>query len=241
MKRTILFFVTCLMIVTSGYAQWWGSEKVKGNGNMLSKQRNLEQYDEVKLVGSMNVQLVAGTEGKIEIHAESNLHEYILTEVKGGSLKISVEKGIDLQPTKEITITVPFRDLSAISLTGSGDIWNKDLIKESNLEVQVTGSGDMKLDLEVQNLKGKITGSGDIQLKGKSQKFECSVTGSGDFDAFSLEAEEVEAKVAGSGDIQVNVSKALKASIAGSGDIVYSGNPERQDFKTYGSGSISAR
>lgn len=241
MKRTILFFAAFLMVLSTANAQWWSSEKVKGNGEMITKERKVGSYDAVKLIGSMNVELVAGTEGNLKVEAESNLQEYILTEVKNGTLKISVEKDINLDPTEEIKVTVPFKDLEEISLTGSGDIWNSDLIKESNLEVQVTGSGDMMLDLEVEDLEGKITGSGDIELKGKARRFECSVTGSGDFDAFGLSAEEVEAKVAGSGDIMVNASKALKASVAGSGDIIYTGNPDKQDFKTFGSGSVSSK
>lgn len=241
MKRTILFFAAFLMVLSTANAQWWSSEKVKGNGEMVTKERKVGSYDAVKLVGSMNVELMAGNEGNLKIEAESNLQEYILTEVKNGTLKISVEKDINLDPTEEIKVSVPFRDLEAVSVTGSGDMWNSDPIKETNLEVQVTGSGDMMLDLEVQNLEGKITGSGDIKLKGKAQKFECSVTGSGDFNAFDLNAEDVEAKVAGSGDIMVRASKALKASVAGSGDIIYAGNPEKQDFKTYGSGSVSSK
>ena len=49
----------------------------------------------------------------------------------------------------------------------------------------------------------------------------------------------MEAVVSGSGDIQVTASQSLKARVSGSGDISYRGNPEKQDFKTSGSGDIS--
>ena len=240
MKKSILFLATFLITLTSANAQWWSSEKVKGNGEVVTKTRNTSSYDEVKLVGSMNVELISGSEGNLEVEAESNLQEYILTEVKNGVLKISVEKDVNLHPTRDIKITVPFESLSEVSLTGSGDIWNKDVLKASKLKVQVTGSGDMMLDLDVTDLEGKITGSGDIKLRGKSQNFECNVTGSGDFEAYDLKADNVEASVAGSGDIMVNAVKALKASVSGSGDINYKGNPEKQDFRTFGSGSVSS-
>ena len=240
MKKASLLIGICFLTLSCVNAQWGNGERIKGNGDMQTKSRSTESYDEIKLVGSMNVQLIAGPEGNINIEAESNLHEYILTEVKNGVLRISTEDGYNLSPKEEIMITVPFESLEAVSLTGSGDIWTRDRISGPDLEVQVTGSGDIKLHLEVKDLDGRITGSGDIKLKGKSQNFDCKVTGSGDFDAYELMAENVEARISGSGDIMVNAKNSLKASVSGSGDIVYKGNPEIQDFNSQGSGGVSS-
>ena len=239
MKKSYLLIAVCLMVLSTACAQW-NSEKIRGNGDMVTQTRNVGDYDGVKLVGSMNVQLVSGSEGKLSIEAESNLQEYIVTEVKDGMLKITTEKGYNLSPKEEILITVPVESISELSVTGSGDIWTKDKLRSSNMKIQVTGSGDLKLDLEVQDLEGMVTGSGDIEIMGKSQNLDCTVTGSGDFDAFGLQADNVEARVSGSGDIMVYAAKSLKASVSGSGDITYKGNPEKQDFKTHGSGSVSS-
>lgn len=240
MKKVVLLLATILLSITSVHAQWWGSEKVKGNGEMITKKRSVGSYDEVKLVGSMNVILVSGKEGNLIVEAESNLQEYIETEVSGSSLKITSKKGYDLRPTEEIRITVPVESISEISLTGSGDIWTKELIKASKMDINLTGSGDMKLELDVQHLDGSLTGSGDIKLRGKAEVFECNVIGSGDFEAYELVAQNVEAKVMGSGDIMVAPKKSLEARVSGSGDIKYRGNPEKQDFKAFGSGKISS-
>lgn len=240
MKKTILFVTALLMAFTTVNAQWWSKDRIKGNGEVVTKSRSVGDYDGVQLVGSMNVVLVAGTEGELKIEAESNLQEYIKTEVRNNILKISPEDEVNLNPTKEIKITVPFKDISKVSITGSGDIWNDDVIKANSFEMQVTGSGDISLKLDVQDLKGQITGSGDIKVQGKAQRLDCKVTGSGDFKAFDLEATHVEARISGSGDIQVNAKESLKASVGGSGDIVYKGNPKKEDFKTSGSGSVSS-
>ncbi len=239
MKKALLLIGICFLSFSCINAQWKG-ENVKGNGEMVTKTRSTDSYDEIKLVGSMNVKLVDGHEGRINVEAESNLHEYILTEVNNGTLKIATKDGYNLAPKNEILITVPFESLNHISVTGSGDIWTQDRINAKNLEVQVTGSGDIKLEVTAETIEGKITGSGDIKLKGNSRDFKCNVTGSGDFDAYDLKAENVKARVTGSGDIMVYASISLKASVSGSGDIVYMGNPERQDFNTHGSGKISS-
>lgn len=242
MKNLILVASVFLISITSAQAQWWGSKKVKGNGDMVTKTRTTDSYDEIKLVGSLDVELVAGKEGRIKVAAESNLQEYIVTEVKGNTLKISTKEGVNIQPSmnKSIKITVPFEDIEEVSITGSGDIWNTDIIKGDRFKASVTGSGDLILHLNVKDVEGSVTGSGDIKLKGKSQNFRCRVTGSGDFMAYDLESENVEAVVSGSGDIQVYASKFLKATVSGSGDITYKGKPAKQDFNTSGSGDVES-
>ncbi len=238
--KKILFIISISFLSVSCINAQWGGQKVKGNGEIVSETRSTESYDEVKLVGSMNVKLIAGNEGDIKVEAESNLQEYIITEVRNGSLKISTAEGYSLSPKEKILVTVPFQDLNEISVTGSGDLWTLDKIEANKMQIHVTGSGNINLELDVDELEGKITGSGDINLKGRSITLECSVTGSGDFDADYLVAENVDARVSGSGDIMVYAKNSLKASVYGSGDIVYKGNPEKRDFKSSGSGEISA-
>ena len=239
MKKSILFLAAFIMAFTTAQAQW-GNKSIKGNGNQVTKDRSIGSYDGISLVGSLNVQLVAGSEGTVKVEAESNLQEYIITEVKNGILKITTEKGINLKPKNKILVTVPVESVSEISLTGSGDLWTRDRLNSQNLKVQLTGSGDIKLDLKVMDLQSKITGSGDIVFQGRSKNFECSVTGSGDLDAYNLQANNVEARVSGSGDIMVYAGDKLNATVSGSGDITYKGNPTKQNFKTHGSGSISS-
>ena len=241
MKKTIILLGIILLANSNMNAQWWGGKKVSGNGNMVSDSRKTSDYDNILLVGSLDVQIISGKEGALKVEAESNLQEFIITEVKNGKLKISVKEGVSLDPSRNmiIKITVPVETISELSLTGSGDIYNKGVLKSSDLKLNVVGSGDMVLNLDVQELSGAITGSGDVKLIGTTDSLTCKVTGSGDFMAFDLNAINVEAAVMGSGDIAVSANQSLKARVSGSGDISYRGNPEKQDFKTSGSGAIS--
>lgn len=229
------------MFATVSHAQWWGGKKVKGNGNMTTETRNTGDYDGVKCAGSMDYILVAGTEGKIKLEGESNLLEYIITEIKGNDLIIKVEKGMNLSPSwnKTIKVTIPFKDISSVSLAGSGDLWSEDKITASNFNVSLAGSGDMTLNIEATSVEGSLAGSGDITLKGNTNDLSLRLAGSGDIHAFGLQANHTEASIAGSGDIEVVSNQSLKARVSGSGDIEYKGNPSKEDTKVSGSGKIS--
>lgn len=232
----------CLLVLTAipSQAQWWG-KGIKGNGNMTTITRSVGDYDQVNVGGFFDVRLVAGDEGTLTVEGESNLLEYLVTEVKNGALKIRVEKGKTLKPSRNmmIKVTVPFKDLDGVSLAGSGDVWNEDTIKADSFDTAVAGSGDLKLMVEANTIEASVAGSGDLTLEGNAKSLEASVAGSGDVHAKKMKVDNVDARVAGSGDIEVYCSKSLKARVSGSGDIDCYGNPDKQDTKVSGSGDIS--
>ena len=237
--KSIIFAGLLLCLVTESKAQW-GYNKVVGDGNVTTKSVSTGDYDEIKVVGSMDVHLEKGTEGNISVTTDSNLHDYIVIEVIGDELVIKTKNGYNLKTKKGIHITVPFQDISEVSLTGSGDVDTKDTIKADEFEVSVTGSGDINLTIDAQSIETSITGSGDVVLKGSTNNLAVTVSGSGDFKGFDLQSNHTEARVSGSGDIQVVAKQSINARVNGSGDIVYKGSPERSDTQTSGSGDITS-
>ncbi|TSE04994.1 MULTISPECIES: head GIN domain-containing protein [Aquimarina] len=244
MKVTTIILGIALCSITTVQAQWWGNgKKIKGDGNMTTKERTTSDYDQIKVKGSLDVSLVSGTEGKISIEGESNLIDYIETKVEGDALRIYVQKGYYLKPSigKKLLITVPFKDLTQVTLSGSGDVYSSDTIKAAEFKTAVSGSGDIKLIVDTDKTYAQVSGSGDLVLKGKTDSFNCSVAGSGDLEAYELNAKNANAAVSGSGDIQLTATSFLKARVSGSGDIAYKGNPEKEDKKVSGSGDITKR
>ncbi|MEA1784940.1 head GIN domain-containing protein [Arenibacter sp. GZD96] len=239
MKNSFLLGFT-LLVITMANGQW--GKKIKGNGNVVSIERNTLDYDEVSVAGWFNVELVEGKEGKITLKGEENLLEYIETEVKNGKLTIKVEKGATLQPSgwkNTVFVTVPVERIDAVSLSGSGDIVANKMLKANTFRTNVSGSGNVSLRVEAQTLSTTVSGSGDVQLSGRTEELSVSVSGSGDLKAFDLDADHVNVSISGSADVRITSNKSLKAHVSGSGNITYRGNPERLESKSSGSGKIS--
>ncbi|WP_378173731.1 head GIN domain-containing protein [Aquimarina sp. SS2-1] len=242
MRVVTIFLCLALCSMTSIHAQWWGNgKKIEGDGNVVTKTRTTSEYDQINVKGSLDVSLISGSEGNIKIEGESNLIPYVKTEIEGESLKIYVEKGYYLKVSKgkKLIVTVPFKDLNRVSLSGSGDVYGDDVIKASDFKTSVSGSGDVRLVVDADRVESSVSGSGDLILKGSTKNLECKVNGSGDIKAYDLKAKNVVASVTGSGDIKVTSTSSLKARVTGSGDIDYKGNPEKEDKKVSGSGDIT--
>lgn len=239
MKKCIALGLA-LSFVAIANAQW--GKRIRGNGNVVTVERSVGSYDGVALAGWFDLELISGDEGEITLKGESNLLDYIKTDVKNGKLVIKAEKGVNLKPSSwksGILVIVPIESISEVSLSGSGDIMGRTTVKADIFETRISGSGDVVLDIEADSVEATMSGSGDMKLNGKASDLYVQVSGSGDINAYGLEAENVKVTVSGSADVEVTANQSINARVSGSGDINYRGNPEKIDTKSSGSGDIS--
>jgi hypothetical protein len=240
MKKSIqLVALSALFLTTIANAQWSSKNRIKGNGKVITEKRTTAGYDEINVAGFFDVVLVSGKEGAITIQGEENLLPYVKVEVEGNVLKIHTENNVNISTYKNIVLTVPFEQISSVSLSGSGDVKTKNTIVSPSFKTKLSGSGDLTLDVKTTNFEANLTGSGDVVLTGISDSFTSKISGSGDVDAASLTAKNANLTISGSGDMKVNCSQSLFARVSGSGDIAYKGDPKTKDTKVSGSGEIS--
>jgi hypothetical protein len=241
MKKSIQLLVCSVFLLSTVANAQWSKERIKGNGKVVTNTRSTASYDDIKVMGSFDVDLVAGKEGAIIVKAEENLQQYIKVEVEGNVLKIYTEKNKNISSSmgKNIQLTIPFEKISSVTLSGSGDVKSKSTIKSDSFSAALSGSGNLDLDVDATTFNLAVSGSGDVVLKGNTGDFTTKLSGSGDIDSDALKAKNVDITISGSGDSKVFCSGNLKARVSGSGDIQYKGDPKTKDTKVSGSGSIS--
>ncbi|MDX1767186.1 MAG: head GIN domain-containing protein [Arenibacter troitsensis] len=218
------------------------NEKISGNGNQVTLERSIKDYDQIAISGFFHIELVDGKEGMLTLVGEQNILDHIITEVTGNKLTIKVKNGYNLNPSsrkKGVSITIPVESITALSLSGSGEIVGRKTLMANHFETAMSGSGDIALALDVNSINASLSGSGDMALSGKTTHLTVSISGSGNMNAYDLIAENVDATVSGSANVKVTANNAINAQVSGSGDIDYWGNPEKISTKVSGSGDIT--
>lgn len=238
MKKTITLLAFLFVTITN--AQNWDKEKITGNGNQITITRTTESYDKISTAGSFNIELVSGKEGNITIKGDENIINHIVTEVNGNELKIYFEKNKSYNYKEQITILVPFEEISEISFIGSGKMITKNAITANSFEAKMAGSGDCYLEINAKKITAKIAGSGVLKISGTTDELEAKVAGSGDLNCAKLSTKNADVGVAGSGSLEVNCTNNLKAGVAGSGSIQYIGKPKFIEKNIVGSGDITS-
>ena len=202
--------------------------------------REVGKFTEIALRISADVILVQGESHTVKIEASIRDIAAIETKVSGGTLTIKTDNWN--HNFSKVTIYVTMQEVEGLKISGSGDITAKSAINTTDLELGVSGSGNIRLEkLMVGDLECRISGSGDIKLggKGRNETCEIQISGSGNFSGYDIEFSDVEVRISGSGEAKVNASKQLQARVSGSGDVYYKGNP-RIDAKISGSGKIKS-
>lgn len=231
-------FLLLIVFVSIASCRQMIAKKVEGNGQLTTANRDLSGFREIDLSGGMNLFLSQGPDYSVRIEAESNLMEYIEVEKDGDELEIKVKRGYNLRPSKGIKIYVTAPSFEDLSIAGSGNIRAETKLSNSeDLDLSISGSGSMMLDVQSPNVGARISGSGNIVLNGNTRSFDARITGSGDIKAFNLLSETSEVKITGGGNVEVAASRELDVKITGSGDVIYRGNPTLNTRRT-GSGNV---
>ena len=203
---------------------------------------NVGSFSELSLGIPANLYLRQGSNESVEIDCDDDIFEDIEFDLRGDRLVIKKEgKGWDWSRgwrKSEVDIYVTMKAINAISVSGSGNIEGEGTLKTEDLELSVSGSGNMNLDLNTDDLETRISGSGSIMLAGDANEADARISGSGKVKAEGLTVKTIEARISGSGSCYITVEEAIEASISGSGSIYYAGDPNRVISNSSGSGKV---
>jgi len=215
---------------------------IKGKGEVVLNELSLDEVNGIALNFSGNIHITQSAEQKIEVKAQQNIFDNMEIDVRNGIVEFDFDRSVGNH--EEVNIYMDINTLTKIELNGSGDVNTTFFDVVDPLHVDLTGSGDMDIEVNAPEIYSSISGSGDVKISTITEYLQVSIAGSGDYDiegsaaeadysisgsgnisAFSLETRITDVSISGTGDIRVNVSEKLNVSISGSGDVYYKGTP----------------
>ena len=203
---------------------------------MIERKLDIKDFKGITLGNSAQVFLSPGDRIEVRVEGQENIIANLTTDVSGGVWRIGFKKPVSHAETLRIYITMD--QLLMAKISGSGNISGQGLFKGGrDLELGVSGSGNIHLDVEADDIEATISGSGNIRVSGKASGLNLGISGSGNMDFRDLKADEASVRISGSGGMKMNVTELLEARISGSGDVRYTGRP-RVNTSISGSGRV---
>lgn len=239
------------------------AETIKGNGNIVTKEFDVRDFDEITLSVPATVHFTQSEQYSCSITIDENLVQFISLKTVGDDLRIRQlpskdgkpilsfsfgEKEVSwpnyqyatLQFTKfEINISAP--RLEDVAVNGSGKFVFSTEFSNVKLDVDVNGAGQVSAEkgLRVDELDVELTGSGAVYFAQlTAEDVEVTNSGSGNSTLNGV-FDEMDLILMGSGNINVSGnSKKAKAKIAGSGNVYLGNVSELIRYEIAGSGNI---
>ena len=214
--------------------------RVSGNKNVITKTRKIaDQFTGIKVSTGLDVYITQGSNNKVTVEADENLHDIIITEVEDGILKIYADKGIWRAEAKKVHVTI--KDLTLLIATSGSDVYGKEVIDTDEISISATSGADINIKVNATSVETNSTSGSDINIYGITINHASNATSGSSIDAYELESENTIAKVTSGANINIFASKKLEARATSGGDIDFKGNPKTVDKKTTSGGSISKK
>ena len=207
----------------------------RGRGQVITETLFIDPFDGFDLQIPAKVYLTQGPNFEVTVEGYANLIDELDLRVRNGFWEIEFDRCVNNLDEFNIFITIP--DIRELKVSGSGDIFGENVFFVDDINLDITGSGNMDLALEADDIDARITGSGEMKLEGVCDDLDVRISGSGDLHAFALDAEDVDVDITGSGDAEVFAEISLTVRISGSGDVFYKGQPSIES-DIFGSGRI---
>ncbi len=239
----LLLFVASLsaQVEVHNGGSWFGSrDRVKGNGDQIVQERSIDGFTGVRACCSMNVELAEGP-FSVRVEAESNLQEFVKTEVRGNRLELGYVDNASFKSTKPINVYVTLPRLEYLKASSSSTVTSTNTFHGEDLEVEVSSSATAGLDFVGRRLTTGASSSGTLNLTGSVDRIEADASSSSRIDAGKMQSREGRADVSSSADIILNLSQSLRAKASSSGSVSYYGNPGDVNSDTSSSGSVRSR
>ena len=186
MKKSVVIF--CILLIPA-LQQLYGQN---------SEIRDLENFDKITVSGNAKVFLTPGTPQNVRVESKNELNN-INTKVNNGKLII------DGKPTS-IYITIP--SISAISISGYGELKSDSAFSTENLSLDISGKGKIILPLKTSTIDANISGYGRMRLSGETQTINLKVSGNGNLDASNLKVNAADVEISGVGKTTIVHSRA---------------------------------
>jgi len=211
-----------------------------GSGNLISETKKTDEFHSVETSGSVELYVTQdkGTGHKYHVEAEDNVLPKLEIKTSNGTLKVGTKTGECINPTKPVKIYVLMEEVKALSISGSGKIESQTKITSEELEIKVSGSGNIDMEVDTGKLKTDISGSGKALYRGRATEHTMKVSGSGKLNSFDLATETTKITLSGSGNAEIFASDTLDIKISGSGKVLYRGEATNINQDISGSGKV---
>ncbi|MGB0429858.1 MAG: head GIN domain-containing protein [Bacteroidia bacterium] len=239
MKHFFTLATALLLVATFTACDDDWAECYRGNGIYGENEVIIDNFESIEIESSIDVELIQDTANFAIISGDDNIIDLVSTRVIGSRLVIEYRNDVNcVRPTQKTVMQLHFTQIKEIVIDGSGDIYGLDTVNTERLDIKINGSGNVKLDANIQNLLIEVDGSGDVDIEGNGNSGFVLIKGSGNVDIYDFEMRSLGIEVNGSGDSRAFVQDELKVWVNGSGDVWYRGECDLVIDERNGSGEV---
>jgi hypothetical protein len=201
-----------------------------------TEQREVSLFNTVDFRGIGRLILSQGERQSVTVTASAAVLPHVRTDVRDGVLIVSLRwwPGMlfRIVEMKTLEVQLVVEELAGLKVSGAGVVQSRERIQVKEMNVHLSGAGELSLELQGRRIRTRLTGAGSIVLWGEAEEQELYLTGAGSIQAENLVTRSARIHTSGAGECRVHATETLDAKLTGAGSIRYRGNPKVQSRMT---------
>ena len=158
---TLLLSITFLL--TSCNFNFNYPDKVRGEGEIITEQIMLDEFNELQLERGWDVTLEPSDSNYMIVEANENLFEVFDYENQSGRLKVSSMKQISSADAKQITIYFT-EQLQLLKASSGTEVNSNVLLSFDNFLLDISSGAEVELDLNVTSLELETSSGSEAEI-----------------------------------------------------------------------------
>lgn len=209
----------------------------------VRQERNVSSYDAVSVSTGIEVYIRQGNRQEVTVEVDEDDLDDLMTEVRGGELKIYFESNTSFWNWKDrdAVVYVTVTDIKAIKSSSGSEVIGETIIVSDFLEVESSSGADLKLQVRARTLRAESSSGSNMELSGEADDFEGRSSSGSDLDAMDLVAKKATVRASSGSDLSITVTEDIDADASSGSDISYSGRPQYVNIDESSGGDVSRR
>lgn len=242
-----------LLVAPAGYSATRRSDKtgvwngrrvtLKGSGNLVTRTKAAPDFRAVS--AARGIEVVIGGSSKIVIEADDNVMDYVVAEVEGGTLQITLLEKVNVR-NASITVRIPNNGkIEALRASSGAEIRTETALKASDLDIRLSSAASLDAALKVKRCSIRMSSGSEmkaaadfgqctvglssgssVRLSGKADALSADISSGAELKAGELDARVCKVEASSGAEAEVNCSGELTARASSGGSIKYKGDCE---------------
>jgi hypothetical protein len=173
----------------------------------------------------IQAEIVEGSSNEIHIEAEDNVLPYVITQLRGDTLVITISKQQLLANIVPVKVTVGRSYLDAITVDNGASVSCRNHLRVPSLQLYLNSGGQFASTLDVPNLGVDMQGGSKANLIGQIHQGAVSMTGGSQLEAQKLTVNQCRISLNEGSKALLTVEKTLSVYVNRDSHLIYAGDP----------------
>lgn len=186
---------------------------------------NIADYNAVEIASNFNAYITfSDTEESIEIEANDNLHDYIITRKEDNKLVVRIKNNVNIKGQETLNVYITTKSITDFSVAADSKIVLENALIENNAKIKVSADSFFSGEVHVDYLELKLSADAKADLYGNVGILNANLSADANLSDYDLQVEDLKMKMAADCDANITVTNTIDIEATADCTLRYKGD-----------------